>query len=367
MTVLVGWNNGAAASGELIGVGGNDTTIVGRYGTGAAGQADGTPDTVHFMLDSTYGVTDSSFRVMLYEQTSRELVAYSAVLNDADFTYDVEQSAPVTAVKDVVTSTAYIVTFEADKDGSNVHFRADTSAEDKTQGKIGEGGATSGYTQDLQASPDDPLPSWDSTSGSNQETFYAWFSGSSGTTPGLRHTLKDTDTGNLQTSLTGLQVMAFRSVPANPVYQATDGTTDGSGVYELNEPTINLNTVTGESLGTTDGSGNLSATIAAAANSLFDSAEESSFTITVGTETITDDGSGNLTGDASATGTIDYALGDISISGAAADTSASSDHQWRQTEIFLTLTDSAGENVAAAWMSVVDLNTSNESVIRTGA
>ena len=314
---------------------------------------DGTPETIHYMATET----KNGVRLMVYRVSDGALIGYTDLFNVTQTGWI--SAALIQANADIVQGTDYRLYWYGDD-----YIPCGTDNSGSTTVRYFD----SALADDTVSSIPDPEPVLAGVTVSGIPGIY--IEGTSGTSPGLRHTLKDTDTGNAQANLTGLQVMAFKSVPANPTYQATDGTTDGSGVYELNEPSINLNSITGEGLGTTDANGDLTATLGAVSETLFDKAEAGAFTVTIDTETIVDDGSGNLhlDGDDTATrGTIDYSTGDVSISGSIADSAASTDYDWRQTEIFLVMTDSAGENVAAAWMSVVDLNTANESVIRTGA
>lgn len=183
--------------------------------------------------------------------------------------------------------------------------------------------------------------------------------------PGLRRTLRDTDSGSLEADLSNLEV-AVRTGPraATTLTDTASGTTDASGVLQVSDDGAgwSVTSITGEDVGSTDTNGDLSVTLDK------DQAQANSVTFSGSTETIVDDGDGNLhlDGDDTATrGTIDYAAGTAEITGSA-DTEAefTADYDHRRDEVFLTVTTQDGETVTAGWLSVVEDAGDTESSLR---
>ena len=107
--------------------------------------------------------------------------------------------------------------------------------------------------------------------------------------------------------------------------------------------------VTEEALGTTDANGDIAGTLAETYS------VAGTISITIGTETITDDGNGTLTGDELASGTIDYQTSEYSITGAAAETSAAASYSFNRkpTSIWWDGDDAGSVTPTDGWLGIV--------------
>lgn len=245
MTTLVGWDSAPDAAGEFTAV---TKAIEGFEGAGANGRANGTPASVSFFFDSIFGTANADFRVALYEAATRELVAYSAVLDASIVAYDSVVTEPVTSVKNVVSGTAYMIAVEKENAGDNLIFRKDGTTTTAERFSIEEGGGTSGHTQDLASPPPDPMPADDSATGANQDPFYIWFSAAASTPT---QEIRKSSTFDIETALGTITTATLNAVNVFDHITGQAGTTvsfEGAATDEITtsgEYTLTLGDGTG--------------------------------------------------------------------------------------------------------------------------
>lgn len=188
-----------------------------------------------------------------------------------------------------------------------------------------------------------------------------WYAGSTTFAPiapqmGIRLPLFGTDDDDPIADASDLQIAVHVHSLLAAFYTNGAGVSSGGKVL-INPVDFAKFDESDEAVGDTDGSGDASDTLIQAP------IIPGSISLTVGAEAITDDGEGVLTGSGSATGTVNYSTGAITIAGAAASTAIVADYSWRPAYAYMSVTSANGLFVFAGYVQIINTNDDVDSLV----